>query len=184
MRVKVLCPDFERQPFLASSPSLMRYRFLPPLFLLAASLAAAQTDPKVALAHEVIQAMHADKVFDGMSAQIQQMMTQMLPSADTPEEQAHVKAVEGKVMALTMDAVKKMLGHMDQIYAEVYTVDELKAMKAFYTSPMGEAAVDKQPQVMRKMTPLVIQMQRELMPKIRAIVEQEKAAAGGGTVPN
>lgn len=152
----------------------MKIRFLMiPLFALSAGAALAQPpDPKLALAHDVIQAMQLEKTFDRMTGQIQQMAAQMVPNDGTPEQQARLKVVQAKALALAMQSVKDMLPKMEAIYAQVFTADELGAIKAFYTSPAGIAMVGKQPEVMAKMTPLIIQMQRDLMPKIQAIAAE------------
>jgi uncharacterized protein len=162
----------------------MKFRALLPLFVLTSGLATAQTDPKLALAHQVIQAMHADRMVDRMQAQIEQMLGQMAPTAGaSADDQARFKAVQSKVKALAMSESKGILDQMDRIYAEVYTEPELKAMEAFYTSPEGVAMVDKQPLVMQKLTPTILQMQRDLIPKIRAIVEQEQGGGQPGDEP-
>jgi hypothetical protein len=75
-----------------------------------------------------------------------------------------------------MGMVKDMVGKMDTVYADVYTLPELNAMKAFFMSPEGRSMNAQQPQVMAKMMPLMQEMQSELMPKIQKIVGEAKAA--------
>ena len=150
------------------------------LALLALAPAAfAQTDPaKLAVAREVITAMQVDKMFDGMIAQMKQMSAQMavLPPDATETQRQAAAAMQDKVMELSMGMVKDMVGKMDVIYADVYTLPELNAMKAFFMSPEGRSMNAKQPQVMAKMMPLMQEMQSELMPKIQKIVGEAKAA--------
>jgi hypothetical protein len=66
---------------------------------------------------------------------------------------------------------------VDAIYAEVYSEAELKAMLAFFASPEGKSMLQKQPQVMQHMTPLIMEMQKEMGPKIQALVQKAKADA-------
>lgn len=150
------------------------------LALLALAPAAfAQTDPaKLAVAREVITAMQVDKMFDGMLAQMKQMSAQMavLPPDATEEQRKAAAAMQAKVMDLSMGMVKDMVGKMDTVYADVYTLPELNAMKAFFMSPEGRSMNAKQPQVMAKLMPLMQEMQRALMPKIQQLVEEAKAA--------
>lgn len=139
----------------------------------------AQENPaKLALAQETITAMQADKMFDGMAAQMKQMATQMagLPPGATPEQQKQAADLQGKIMDLSMGAAKGLIAQMGQIYADVYSEAELKAMKVFFTSPEGKSMLAKQPQVMAHLMPLVQGMQRDLMPKIQKLVEDAKAA--------
>ena len=136
-------------------------------------------DPaKLALAHEVIAAMKAEKMFDGMAAQMKQMASQMMTTAaaGTPEQRKKAEELQGKIMDLSMSAAKEMIAKMDQVYAEVYSETELNAMKAFFTSREGQSMLAKQPQIMAHIMPLVQEMQRDLVPKIQQLVQDSKAA--------
>jgi hypothetical protein len=106
--------------------------------LRAAEPAPAPDAAQIELARQVIKSMHADRMFDQMSAQMQKMAAQALnlSSANlTPAQKAAAEKVSSQVMALSMDAAKGLLDKMDVIYAEVYSPAELKAMKAFFESP-------------------------------------------------
>lgn len=133
---------------------------------------------RLALAHEAIAAMHADKMLDGMAAQMKQMAVQMSPQAATatPEQRQKAEELQGKIMDLSMTEAKGLIAKMDAIYAEVYSEAELKAMVAFFTSPEGQSMMAKQPQVMTHIMPLVQDMQRSLMPKVKQLVEEARAA--------
>jgi len=147
------------------------------LALTTGALAQDNAAAKLALAHEAIAAMHADKMFDGMAAQMKQMAAQSmnLPADTTPEKRKQAEEVQGKIMDLSMDAAKTMVSKMDQVYADVYSEAELKAMKTFFTSPEGQSMMAKQPQIMAHVMPLVQDMQRDLMPKIQQLVEGAKS---------
>jgi hypothetical protein len=136
-------------------------------------------DPaSVDLAHQVIKAMHADKMFDQMSMQIQQMAAQsinMNSTNMTPQQKEVAAKMSSQIMALSMDSAKGLMGKMDVIYAEVYSKAELEAMKSFFESPEGASMIQKQPQVMQKLMPFVQDMQRDLGPKIQKITEDAKA---------
>ena len=140
---------------------------------------------KLALAREVIAAMHADRMFDGMMVQMKQMASQMaaesLPPNATPEQRQKFEALQGRIMDVSMTATKGLIAKMDQIYASVYSEAELNAMKAFFLSPEGQSMLAKQPQIMQHLMPLVQQMQRDLMPQVRQIVEQAKAEDAAAT---
>ena len=65
-------------------------------------------DPaSVDLAHQVIKAMHADKMFDQMSMQIQQMAAQsinMNSTNMTPQQKEVAAKMSSQIMALSMDS--------------------------------------------------------------------------------
>src|SRR5665213_2554622 len=83
----------------------------------------------------------------------------------------------GEAMTISMNAAKDTLKKFDVIYAEVYSEAELKAMLAFFASPEGQSMLKKQPIVMQHMTPLIMEMQKEMGPKIQALVKKAKADA-------
>ena len=143
--------------------------------------APAVSPAQVELARQVIKATQFDRIFDQMGMQMQQMATQQMnfsaPNQTPTQKEAALKNL-GEVTKLSMDAAKSMLEKVDVIYAEVYSEAELKAMLAFFQSNEGKSMLQKQPQVMQHMMPLVQGMQRELMPKIQALVEKSKTAAG------
>ncbi len=150
---------------------------------LAAAEPAPALDPaQIELARQVIKSMHADRMFDQMSAQMQKMAAQAL-NLNTANLTAEQKAAEAKVssqvMDLSMDAAKGLLDKMDVIYAEVYSPAELSAMKAFFESPEGASMLQKQPQIMQKLMPYITSMQKDLMPKIQKIAEAARVEAQG-----
>jgi hypothetical protein len=100
-----------------------------------------------------------------------------LPADTTPEKRKQAEELQGKIMDLSMNAAKAMIGKMDQVYADVFSEAELKAITAFYNSPEGQSMVAKQPQILTHIMPLVQDMQRELMPKIKQLVDEAQAAA-------
>lgn len=153
-----------------------------------AAPAPAPADPaKLALAHEVIKAMQADRSLEAMTGQIKQMVAQQTsmftPASATEEQKAKVAQMQSQVMDLAMESVKTMMGKMDAVYADVYSVAELEAIKAFFNSSEGKSMLAKQPQLMQRMMPLIQQMQGELMPKIGALVQNVKQELAPAPAP-
>lgn len=151
------------------------------LTLLALSTGAIAQDnnaAKLALARETISAMKADKMIDAMTAQMKQMAAQMaatnMPAEATPAQRKIIDNFQGKIMDLSMEMAKSMITQMDQVYADVFSEAELKAMTVFFKSPEGESMMAKQPQVMQRVMPLVQGLQRELMPKMQQLTEELK----------
>jgi hypothetical protein len=153
-------------------------RFLLALLALAPAAFAQADAAKLALAHDTIAAMQVEKMFDGMAVQMKQMAAQMaqIPTDATAEQRAAAEVLQGKIMDLVMASAKSTIAKMDQIYADVYSEAELKAMSTFFSSPEGRSMQAKQPQIMAKSMPLVQEMQRDLMPKIQQLVAEAKAA--------
>lgn len=140
----------------------------------------APTPTQLELAREVIKATQFDRMFDQMGVQMQKIAASQLnvSSPDlTPEQKEAAGKIMGEVMTLSMDAAKEVLSKVDTIYAEVYSEAELKAMLAFFASPEGQSMLQKQPQIMQHMMPLIQDMQKEIGPKIQAIVQKAKMDA-------
>lgn len=150
------------------------------LSLLAFSTAgfAEEANPKLLLAREVITALQADKVVDGMLTQLKQMAKQStpVPADATPEQIAKAEKVQSDILEITMAAAKKMISQLDQLYADVYSESELQAMKAFFSTPEGKSMIAKQPELMKRMMPLIQGMQQELMPQVQSILAAAKNA--------
>ena len=154
---------------------------------LVSSLCAAEPG-QLELARKVIKATQLDRMFDQMGVQMQQMAAQSMNLSapnQTPAQKEAATKIMNEVLTLSMDSAKAMLEKVDVIYAEVYSEAELKAMLVFFESPEGKSMLQKQPQVMQRMMPLVQGMQKELVPKIQEIVEkaQAEAAATTATTP-
>jgi uncharacterized protein len=133
---------------------------------------------QIELARQVIKSMHADRMFDQISAQMQKMAAQSLSlnTANlTAEQKASAAKVSSQIMAVSMDEAKGLIDKMDVIYAEVYSPAELRAMKAFFESPEGMSMLQKQPLIMQKLMPNVTTMQKDLIPKIQKIIADARA---------
>lgn len=155
-------------------------KLLKPLLLLLAftsGLRAEVSDTKLALAREAIAALQADKMFDSLGPQLQQMAIQQagLPESLTAEQRAKAEEFIGKVMELTMNESKVLITQMDIVYADVYSEEELHAIIAFFTSPEGRSMMSKQNAIMARVMPLTQEMQRRLMPQVQALIEEFKA---------
>lgn len=158
---------------------------------LISSLGAVETAPlstaapaQIELARKVIKASQFDRIFDQMGEQMKQMAAQsmgMSANTQTPAQKEAAMKTLGEVMKLSMDATKGLLDKMDVIYAEVYSEGELRAMLTFFDSNEGRSMLQKQPQIMQRMMPLVQGMQKDLVPKIQLIVEKAKADAAAAT---
>lgn len=144
---------------------------------LAATSFAQDKSANLALAREVMAAMKADAMIDGMMAQMKQLAMQsaVVPAEATPEQRQKAEKLQADIMDLSMKSAKTMVAQMDQVYADVYSEAELRAMKAFFLSPEGQSMLAKQPQVMGRVVPLMQKMQQELMPEIQRLVAASKA---------
>ena len=116
-------------------------------------------------------------MFDSMATQLKQSADQMTtpPPGATPEQIKLAEALPAKILDLTMTAARGMIAKLDHLYAEIYSETELKAMKTFFSSPTGQSMLAKQPQLVARVMPMTQQMQRDLMPKIKQLIDETRA---------
>lgn len=100
-------------------------------------------------------------------------------------ESAKMADIQTKAMKLMFDemdvpGMRKDLAHA---MTEIYTPDEIRAQTAFYSTPLGQASIEKQPQLQARMTELMMPRMMHAMPKIQAMVKEETAKAAAPATP-
>ena len=117
------------------------------------------------------------KMIPKMTAGMASQTLSKLPPAEAEKVSARTQKMQEKSMALVQEEMswEKMKGPMAQVYAESLTPEEVKGITAFYTSPAGQAFLDKQPVIMQKTMAMTQKMMMDLMPKIQALVQTELA---------
>ena len=144
--------------------------------------ARAASEEALALARDIIKLSEAPKLMDNMMMPMKKMTGAMLPDDMPAAEKAKAAKMAEKMTEKMIEIMKpemeEFMNKMAPVYADVFTVDELKAMKAFHESPAGRALIAKQPQLMEKMMPAMMEMMKTLQPKIMEAAMQEAKAAG------
>jgi hypothetical protein len=154
-----------------------------------AAEAAHGTPATVADAAAVIDRMHFEemiaKTMEGqkkaMAGMSQKMAKQMGGDIDPKDFEEH----QSKVMDAMLEAmnIPQMKKDITEIYAQTFSKEELTALGDFYTTPAGQAMVDKQPVVQEKLQALMMPRIMSAMPKIQQLnvefgkQQQAKAAA-------
>lgn len=139
------------------------------------------TPAQLALARDAVKAMGADRQIEGMNNQLKQMATaqssMLAPTGATEEQKAAAAKVQSSIQNLAAEATTNMTNTLDTAFAEVFTAAELAAIKAFFTSPEGQAFKAKQQQLSMRLSPKMQQLNEELRQKIGAIMQQAQPAA-------
>ncbi|MEK8051630.1 DUF2059 domain-containing protein [Ideonella sp. DXS22W] len=160
-------------------------RRLVTLICLAATLATAQAaPPSEASIEALLTVTKAERLLDGMYANIEQMMRQSMQAAvqgqTLSDEQRRVldaaPARLAKVMReeLSYASLKPLYVG---IYRESFTQDEVDGLLTFYRSPAGVAMIEKMPLVMQKSLVGVQQRMGPIMDKLRQAMEAAVADA-------
>jgi uncharacterized protein len=141
------------------------------------SAKASSTPATLADAEEVFRGMRFDdmmkKVLDGQKKAMGPMMQQSIAQGMgrfganlSDEDKAALMAMQNKLLDRTLGAISspEMRSAMEKIYSETFSKEELNSMSAFYSTPGGQAMIDKQPDVQQKMMgvmmPMIMQNQQ------------------------
>lgn len=155
-----------------------------------AATTASSADPAVVAATK--QMMASMKLRDVMLASLkqadQQMPAQMAASLNAiidndatmsadKKAEAHKKlqealpklAAQTHTMLTDTSLVDEMLAEMVPLYAETYTLDEIRQLSAFYASPLGQKMLANMPKLMSRSMEI---SNRVMMPRIQKMMAQ------------
>jgi uncharacterized protein len=151
-------------------------RFLPfaLAFVLSFPLAARADDAsRHAKAEQVVTLAHVDRlnnqVLDTILQQTTAIATQNAGGSLTPEKKAALDAFQKKLMALLEPQIgwKAMEPAFADIYAKLFTEQQMDAIIAFYKSPAGMALMDKMPEINQQANQMVQAKILALQPQVR-----------------
>jgi len=124
------------------------------------SLPALAADRKaLRLAREVVQLTQSDAIIERLGAESERRCFAAFAEL-SPKDRAAGAKVARDVGASTVKKMRALREAMPAVYAEVFTVKELRAMKAFYGSPAGRAWLERQPLLaheVRRLTEEILQ---------------------------
>lgn len=156
--------------------------------LLVLSIAAQAQDARHARAAELIEAMHGEQM---MAKMIGPMQAQMRGMFNNSEMAKSMNAEQKKIFAdymqreqalsAQMTSWEKIKPIMVDAYAETFTEDELVGLTTFYRSPVGQAFLEKTPEMSMKMMGRMLTQMQQLQPQIEALSKEmaEKMLAAG-----
>jgi uncharacterized protein len=135
---------------------------------------AEETGTKTAVAEKLVDLFHMEKMYDQLLDQMKNsdiaMMEAMFEEKGASEEilKSYRESAEQ-----TLNVVKKsfpwekMKSMLVKAHAEVYTVEEMKALADFYKTPIGQKCIEKQPQLSASIMQNAQKFMMEMMPKIQ-----------------
>jgi hypothetical protein len=157
----------------------------------------ASADPAVVNAtKEMFAAMKVREMMTGMLVQMEQQMPAQGHAAAaaaingnanlTPQQKADelkkadeaIQSSAAQMHAVFSDPtlVDDMIAEMVPMYAETYTLDEIRQLTAFYASPLGQKMQANMPALMNRSMQI---SQRVMMPRIQKAMAQSRQAAAG-----
>lgn len=128
---------------------------------------------KRAKLHEMFQLAHIDRtmttVFAVQEKQLPMLLRNMLPQGTlTAEQQADLDAFMSKIHGIVTQAASwdKLEPQFTDIYAAVYSEQEVDGLIAFYKSPVGAEMVAKQPEIVERSGVVTQSLMRTVQPQV------------------
>lgn len=103
---------------------------------------------KMAAAKELLAASNADKQFEIILPIVFNQLRQTMPPA-LKEVEAREKIFD-KILARALERRQEVIDQIAVLYTELLTVEEMKAITAFYKSPVGQKVITVMPQLAQK----------------------------------
>jgi hypothetical protein len=167
-----------------------------PVFSQAAAPVASADPAVVAATRDMLTALKVRDMMTGLMAHMEQQMPAQMRAGMTaavnndpkltPQQKAEqlkkvdeaIKASSAQAHALFSDPtlVDDMIAEMVPLYAETYTLEEIRQLTAFYTSPLGQKMQAKMPELMSRSMEI---SQRVMMPRIQKAMAQSHQAVAG-----
>jgi len=122
---------------------------------------AAPDDAKIALATQILAESHAQDTMTRMlDLLVPTMVTRMKQRAPNLTDD-QVKIISDSLIEEMKASMPKMLTIQARVYAEHYTLDELKQLEAFYQTPLGQKVIAETPKIATEVLPLGMAWGRE-----------------------
>ena len=128
-------------------------------------------------ARAIIKAMEIDKQLDQMVAVMSQALSQRLGQAGgvagTNPRVAQI--IVGESMAMSRENAVRPGGLIDtvvQVYAEKFTLDELRQIRAFHESPVAKKMQQATPELMQRVIQQSMIQNKEMLPGLCARVKR------------
>lgn len=141
---------------------------------------AAGRSPEMAAAVELLALMDMETMLAGMQGQLQDMMRAQMQeqlaassaNADCPAVRTVVDGFAGDTARLIGQSLggDAFLSEVAQIYVDVFTLEEIEAVSAFYRTPVGRKMLERMPELMARSMEVSQRMVADMMPGIESLV--------------
>jgi hypothetical protein len=146
------------------------------LAALAPSLSLASEDAALRTEIEKMLLMtRMDQMMEPMYAQLEEMLQSQIAQMGVSEEQQPiVEKYNKEVFELVRNemAWEKMRDQYIDLYAKVYSLDEIKAISEFYRSEVGQKTLAKMPQLVQESMTLANASLQALFPQMQQLSQQ------------
>jgi uncharacterized protein len=145
------------------------------LSLASARVETLNTKPTLAEATEVVEKMKFEqmlgRLIENQKRALMDLTKQMAAEQGTQVSTPEYGAFQAKLMDALWAEMKpeELQKEFTKIYADLFTRDELKAMSSFYSTPAGQAMVDKEPEMQQRLMNVLMPRMMRARPKIEQL---------------
>ncbi|MCK8463540.1 DUF2059 domain-containing protein [Aliiroseovarius sp. S1339] len=159
-------------------------RVLPALvtvaFLGAPALAEETYEQRLTVATGYIEATLEDIDINEMIKTMWQPLVADVEAKGIPLNDAQIAKIDKLYQDEMTGPMVQIMRDQAAVMADLFTFDEIKAIRDFYATDLGRAAMTKLPQVTQRQTPMVLKLVQEKMPqiipKVQEILSEGEAA--------
>ncbi len=138
-----------------------------------ASTAPASSPAKVALVKRYLAAININQTMSTMMTSLMPMLMEQQRQQHPGMTEAQAKIASDVVLdAMNTDFMPKYMDRVTELYAEVFTEEELTKLVEFYESPVGRSVTAKTPTLI----PRVTRVMGEMMPDFQADIVAKMCA--------
>ena len=149
------------------SPWLLLVCALVAAALLGTPVLAAETyEQRLAIATGYIEATLEDMDMEAMVKTMWQPLVNDVTAKGIPLNDYQIARIDQLYQDEMTGPMYDIMRDQAAVMAELFTFDEIKAIRDFYATDLGRSAMSKLPQVTERQTPMVIKMVQEKMPEI------------------
>lgn len=146
-----------------------------------------EVEARLAEATELMELLQFEQMMDdtmdaqmkAVSGMMRQQMKQLGPDGSVDEELLafQTKAIGEMFEGIDWEPIK---AGMAQAYADVFTEDELRGLSNFYTTPAGQASIEKMPELQAKtmevMMPSIMEASQSMQQKMIKFISDRRTA--------
>jgi uncharacterized protein len=133
----------------------------------------------VSKTESILETMYVNMEQVMKQAMQQGMQQELKGQAPSPAQQRMIDSMPAKFSSIIREEMgwAKLKSMQIQIYSDTFEQADIDGLIAFYSSPTGQAFINKMPEVMQKtMAATQLQMQA-IMPKMMSVMQQAAADA-------
>ncbi|MFB9151123.1 DUF2059 domain-containing protein [Roseovarius ramblicola] len=134
----------------------------------------AETDreARLSVARDYVEASMADMDIQDFIRQLWQPMVQQMAANRQELSPAQIADIEVLFSDELTAPLTEVMHRQDEILADLLTLEELTALRDFYTSEHGGAVMRKMPQLARAQQPMISRVLQDAMPRMMPRIEE------------